>query len=186
MARAIDPLASLTVASGLVSDAYAGGLLLDGGGVEPLPGLPGDILLATDSPLIETVRARLIAGELHLTCLWPRSDGSATQDHVRVTYLAVPGAPLPGLRGVVLLSPGGVARGLTARELEVLGMMVEGCSNGQIAGRLMVTGRTVATHVEHILAKLASPTRTHAAVHAHREGLYVPAHGHPGRAPSVA
>lgn len=173
--------ASLAAVCRLVGDAYAGVLLLDRGGVQPLPGLPGDVLLAANSPLIETVRSRLIVGETHLACLWPRHGGSATQSHVRVTFLAHLDASSPGLRGLVLLSPAGAGHGLTPRELEVLGRMVDGFSNAQIAGQLAVTLRTVATHVEHILTKLASPTRTHAAVHAQREGLYVPAPGFDAR-----
>jgi DNA-binding NarL/FixJ family response regulator len=57
----------------------------------------------------------------------------------------------------------------------VLGLLVEGCSNQQIARALTVAPRTVAAHLEHVLAKLATPTRTLAAVHAARDGLYVPA-----------
>ena len=34
--------------------------------------------------------------------------------------------------------------------------------------------RTVAAHLEHVLAKLEAPTRTLAAVRAERDGLYVP------------
>jgi DNA-binding NarL/FixJ family response regulator len=52
--------------------------------------------------------------------------------------------------------------------------LVEGCSNQQIARRLSVAPRTVAAHVEHLLEKLRTPTRTLAAVRAEREGCYVP------------
>jgi DNA-binding CsgD family transcriptional regulator len=75
---------------------------------------------------------------------------------------------------VVLLSPHGDMRGLTLRELEILGMLVEGWPNDRIAGALFVTRRTVNAHLEHIRAKLDAPTRTLAAVHALRFGLYVP------------
>jgi DNA-binding NarL/FixJ family response regulator len=89
------------------------------------------------------------------------------------------------LCGVVLLSPAPDLHGLTPRELEVLGLVVDGCSNQEIARTLVVSPRTVAAHVEHLLAKLAAPTRTLAAVRAEREGLYVPAVlrscGEPGR-----
>jgi DNA-binding NarL/FixJ family response regulator len=64
--------------------------------------------------------------------------------------------------------------GLTPRELEVLGLLVEGCSNHEIARALVVAPRTVAAHLEHVLVKLAAPTRTLAAVRAERDGLYVP------------
>jgi DNA-binding CsgD family transcriptional regulator len=74
----------------------------------------------------------------------------------------------------VLLSPPGDLGGLTARELEVLGLLVEGCSNWQISRALVITQRTAAAHLEHILAKLTAPSRTLAAVRAERAGLYVP------------
>jgi DNA-binding NarL/FixJ family response regulator len=63
----------------------------------------------------------------------------------------------------------------------VLGHIVEGCSNRQIARTLVISRRTVAAHVERILAKLRAPTRTHAAVRADRAGLYVPPRAEEGR-----
>ena len=65
----------------------------------------------------------------------------------------------------------------------MLGLLVEGCSNQEIARTLVVTPRTVATHLEHVLGKLGAPTRTCAAVRAERDGLYVPAP--PRRRPHV-
>ncbi len=79
------------------------------------------------------------------------------------------------------MSPPGDLHGLTARELEVLGLIVEGCSNRKIARTLVISQRTVAAHVEHILAKLRTPTRTHAVVRAERAGLYVPPRAEEGR-----
>jgi DNA-binding NarL/FixJ family response regulator len=76
--------------------------------------------------------------------------------------------------GIAIVSHPGDLHGLTPRELEVLGLIVAGCSNRQIAGTLVVSERTVAAQVEHVLAKLRAPTRTHAAVRAERAGLYVP------------
>ena len=73
------------------------------------------------------------------------------------------------------ISPGGDLRGLTPRELEVLGLLVEGYANQEIAQALVVAPRTVAAHLEHILVKLGASSRTLAAVRAERAGLYVPA-----------
>jgi DNA-binding NarL/FixJ family response regulator len=75
---------------------------------------------------------------------------------------------------VVLVSPAGDLRGLTPRELEVLGLVIDGYSNSEIARALVVAPRTVAAHLEHILVKLSAPSRTLAAVRAERAGLYVP------------
>lgn len=61
--------------------------------------------------------------------------------------------------------------GLTDRELEVLGLIVEGLSNPQIAERLVVTKSTAKAHVHSILQKLYVADRTQAAVYAMKEGL---------------
>ncbi|UKO95867.1 response regulator transcription factor [Nostoc sp. UHCC 0870] len=60
---------------------------------------------------------------------------------------------------------------LTERELEVLQLIVEGCSNALIAERLYITIGTVKTHVRNILNKLCADDRTQAAVRALRSGL---------------
>lgn len=49
--------------------------------------------------------------------------------------------------------------GLTRRELEILGCLAEGLSNGRIGDRLHVSTRTVDHHVSSVLAKLGAPTR---------------------------
>lgn len=60
---------------------------------------------------------------------------------------------------------------LTERELEVLELIVSGCSNADIAEKLFITVGTVKTHVCHILNKLCADDRTQAAVRALRAGL---------------
>jgi ATP/maltotriose-dependent transcriptional regulator MalT len=60
---------------------------------------------------------------------------------------------------------------LTAREQDVLRLLVEGRSNAEIAAALFVGTGTVKTHVANILAKLGVPTRAAAATHAVRHGL---------------
>ena len=61
--------------------------------------------------------------------------------------------------------------GLSARELEVLGLIVDGLSNHQIANQLVISHDTVKTHMRHILEKLVVADRTQAAVKALRQGL---------------
>jgi two-component system, NarL family, response regulator LiaR len=60
---------------------------------------------------------------------------------------------------------------LTARERDVLRLMVEGLANKQIAQRLGIGEKTIKTHVSRVLAKLGVADRTQAAVLAIREGL---------------
>lgn len=60
---------------------------------------------------------------------------------------------------------------LTDRELEVLELIVGGCSNAEISAKLYITVGTVKTHVCHILNKLCADDRTQAAVRALRAGL---------------
>ncbi len=59
---------------------------------------------------------------------------------------------------------------LTAREREVLNLIAEGLSNGQIAERLVIAPKTAEHHVGRVLAKLGMPSRTAAAAYALREG----------------
>ena len=174
LAHGIDPLRSSMIAARLVRGALAGVVLLEDGGCEELPGLPGDALLAWDSPVVSTARERVGGGHVCSSFLWPLGGSHAPDGHVRVTVLAAPDDVPHGPSAVVLLSPGTQLRGLTPRELEVLGLLVEGCSNQEIARTLVVAPRTVAAHVEHILVKLGAPSRTLAAVRAERDGLYVP------------
>jgi DNA-binding NarL/FixJ family response regulator len=60
---------------------------------------------------------------------------------------------------------------LTERELEILELIVGGCSNAEIAERSYITVGTVKTHVRSILNKLGVDDRTKAAVRALRSGL---------------
>ncbi|MEC4805309.1 MAG: response regulator transcription factor [Jaaginema sp. PMC 1079.18] len=60
---------------------------------------------------------------------------------------------------------------LTERELDVLELIVAGCSNAAISEKLNITVGTVKTHVRNILSKLCADDRTQAAVRALRSGL---------------
>ncbi|MBV9452044.1 MAG: LuxR family transcriptional regulator [Streptosporangiaceae bacterium] len=57
--------------------------------------------------------------------------------------------------------PGGGT--LTARQLQIAGLVVEGLSNRQIAERLIISKRTVDAHVEHIFARLGVTSRVQIA-----------------------
>ncbi|RJE86059.1 DNA-binding response regulator [Paenibacillus sp. 1011MAR3C5] len=60
---------------------------------------------------------------------------------------------------------------LTRRELDVLRLIAAGMSNRMIADALVITEKTVKTHVTHILSKLDLADRTQAALFAVRNGL---------------
>ena len=63
---------------------------------------------------------------------------------------------------------------LSDREQEVLHLIAEGCSNAEIARRLVISEKTVKSHVGNILSKLHLEDRTQAAVFAWREGFVQP------------
>jgi NarL family two-component system response regulator LiaR len=63
---------------------------------------------------------------------------------------------------------------LSEREREVLRLIAEGSPNSEIARRLVISEKTVKSHVSNILSKLHLLDRTQAAVFAWREGLIFP------------
>jgi NarL family two-component system response regulator LiaR len=60
---------------------------------------------------------------------------------------------------------------LTERELEVLRLVAGGFNNREIAEELVISVKTVKTHVSSILSKLHLEDRTQAAIYALRHGL---------------
>jgi DNA-binding NarL/FixJ family response regulator len=60
---------------------------------------------------------------------------------------------------------------LTRRELQVLGLLGQGLNQKQIARELVISSKTVATHIQRILTKLKVHSRAQAVALAHRSGL---------------
>lgn len=60
---------------------------------------------------------------------------------------------------------------LTAREREILALVADGRSNGEIGKQLFISAKTVSVHVSNILGKLGAAGRTEAAAIARRRGL---------------
>ncbi len=60
---------------------------------------------------------------------------------------------------------------LTQRENEILALVAQGRSNGEIGKQLFISAKTVSVHVSNILAKLGASGRTEAAAVARRRGL---------------
>jgi HD-GYP domain-containing protein (c-di-GMP phosphodiesterase class II) len=100
----------------------------------------------------------LASRELRAQAIAGRLDGEAVEAVLRAA-----GHRAPARR----TWPGG----LTAREVEVLGLLARGQSNKQIAARLVVTPKTAANHVEHIYAKLGVSSRAAATLYATQHGL---------------
>jgi DNA-binding NarL/FixJ family response regulator len=99
----------------------------------------------------------------------------AVQHHVvaAVTGGGV-GAPAPGAAPD---DPGELPDGLTPREAEVLRLIAEGLTNGEIADRLVVSPATVKSHVNHIFAKAGVAGRAQAVVYAYEHGIAEPGGG---------
>ena len=60
---------------------------------------------------------------------------------------------------------------LTAREVDVLKLLASGSTQEEIAKTLVLSTRTVGTHIQHILGKLGVHSRTQAVALAHRHKL---------------
>ncbi len=61
--------------------------------------------------------------------------------------------------------------GLTAREVEVLRLLVSGLSNKEIAKLLVITPKTTGNHIEHIYTKIGTSNRASASLFAMQHGL---------------
>jgi DNA-binding NarL/FixJ family response regulator len=112
----------------------------------------------------ETLAARLAPDELNR--LW--AEGEALDRSQALAYArdALKCVTTGQATGTVPASTG-----LSHREREILGLLVEGLSNREIAERLVVSVRTVETHVAHVCDKLGVRTRTQAVSEALSRGL---------------
>ena len=72
---------------------------------------------------------------------------------------------------VALTSEPIAPNGLSAREIDVLRCIADGCSNREIGERLKISGNTAANHVRAILQKTGCANRAEAAAYAARQAL---------------
>jgi DNA-binding NarL/FixJ family response regulator len=72
--------------------------------------------------------------------------------------------PKPPAKG-----PGG--REVTPREREVLELLAKGLSRSEIAERLVISPRTVGSHIQHLLTKFNVHSQTQMVAAAYRDGL---------------
>jgi DNA-binding NarL/FixJ family response regulator len=101
-----------------------------------------------------------------------RADIEALARRARIE-LADPGTPAGDPEEPAHPKPHSAAEalGLTARELDVLALLVDGRTNRQIAEGLYISVKTAGAHVSSILRKLDASTRTQAAAVALHAGL---------------
>ncbi|GAA4121127.1 helix-turn-helix transcriptional regulator [Nocardioides fonticola] len=123
----------------------------------------------------DVVRARVAAATGDLAEARRLAAGArATAERLGAVQLLAACDELLGARGVsasgsAASGPGEVA--LTHREREILALVAEGRSNGEIAKALFISTKTVSVHVSNILGKLGASGRTEAAAIARRRGL---------------
>jgi DNA-binding NarL/FixJ family response regulator len=97
-------------------------------------------------------------------------DESFRESLLRRAAALIPAEPLVVSRGVTKSGFGG----LTARERAVAALIAQGRSNREIAQALVVSERTVTTHVSNIFAKLGFTSRAQVATWAGEHGLATP------------
>jgi HD-GYP domain-containing protein (c-di-GMP phosphodiesterase class II) len=127
---------------------------------------PARILAAADAyqamreprPYRPPLSTEEAAGELRAEVKAGRFDGEAVE-----AVLAAAGHRVPRRRE-------GPA-GLTEREVEVLKLLAHGLSNKEIAARLVISPKTVGSHIEHIYSKIDASTRATASLFAVQHGL---------------
>jgi DNA-binding NarL/FixJ family response regulator len=110
---------------------------------------------ATREELVRAVRITADGGAIIAPSMLPQ-------------LLRTMGRVMGSLDGTPTCSPVNV---LSGREMEVLRLVAEGCTNQEIAARLILSPTTIKTHVQNILQKLEVSDRTQAAVLAVRCGL---------------
>ncbi len=96
---------------------------------------------------------------------------------VHATLLAATSAGAASPGGAPATGPAPAGRppdppdGLTQREVEILGLIAQGLTNGEIAGRLFLSNHTIKTHINRIFAKTGSRDRVAAIAYAQRHNI---------------
>ena len=125
-----------------------------------------------DAPY-EVARAQALIG---LACgtLGDEDAASRELDAARETFVLLGARPdVERLERLVAPDAPRSSHGLTARELEVLGLVAQGLSNRGIAAALVISEHTVARHLQNIFAKLGVSSRAAAVAFAFEHALVV-------------
>ena len=123
--------------------------------------------------VLETARCRVVLAGV-LRAAGDTAGSRAAADAARETAHRLGLAPmLEQLRslGSSPVRAAETAAELTPRETEILALVAQGRSNGEIGTQLFISTKTVSVHVSNILAKLGAAGRTEAAAIARRRGL---------------
>jgi predicted ATPase/DNA-binding CsgD family transcriptional regulator len=174
--RGAHAAARLQFEQGLEMARELGDPMLEAGCVEGLAGAHGPAVAARLLGAAESLRERAGAA-------WPafvHADSERSADRARRVMgderFATERARGRGMGAAEIL---GVARprppehpaGLTLREVEVLRLVATGLTDAEVADRLVLSVRTVHSHVRSIYRKLGVSSRTAAAGYAFRQGL---------------
>ncbi|GEL20105.1 response regulator transcription factor [Pseudonocardia asaccharolytica] len=193
-------LAEGAAADGLAADLRAAGLAVSGAvaaaaAVPPLTG-PGTVVVVDVGGGVDHVASLVVAlPAVPVLAVAAKTDHDLVLDAVRAgaagfvvrtaDWIAVPDAVRRVAAGETVFSPGlaagvleaysgGVQAGaprLTERESQVLRLVVEGLTARQIAGRLVLSPRTVENHVQRMLRKLGLSGRAALVRYAIENGL---------------
>ncbi len=134
----------------------------------PVAGWPVSTAILAEPAMATLAREFVDSRELSRRGLWLDSGGQWREVRVHRAGVGHRGA----IQGALIAErPCDLPYDLTAREVEVLTRVAKGDSNPQIAAALVLSVRTVTTHLEHIFAKLGCDSRTRLTTKALAEGL---------------
>jgi DNA-binding CsgD family transcriptional regulator len=166
LANVVDPTRTVRLLASMLEPGSSAATLEDGRTL-PLDGFSRGPVLADEHPALAAAHAFVRAGRAQSFLALGGDEGAWFS--VRLYRCELDDA------WVVAASPTTRPYELTRREIEVLTLLTAGRSNPEIASALIVSPRTISSHVEHILEKLGVPTRAAAAALAASEGLLLPA-----------
>lgn len=167
-------LARAPVLAPLAAIAITAHERLDGGGYHRCTNASG---LSTEARVLAAadVYRALTERRAYRRALAPRDAAALVQEEVRAGKLCgSAAAAVLASAGQSPAAPAPVSGALTARELEVVALLVRGMSNKEISRELGVAASTAGHHVERIFIKLGVRTRAAAAVLALQRGLVRP------------
>ncbi len=119
----------------------------------------------------EAARARVL---IALACRALGDDDSAEMelDAARSIFAELRAMPdVARTESLSRVTAAGIPGGLTAREVEVLALVTKGQTNREIAEELVISEKTVASHLSHVFTKLGLSSRSAATAYAYEHGL---------------